>query len=336
MKLIDYRKEMLPAIEDVLQEQIALSGGIGTEELQAMLRYHLGWEGKGAGRKAQGKRIRPLLVLLSCAASEGNWHEALAAAASVELLHNFSLIHDDIQDNSSQRRGRPTLWTTWGIAQAINAGDAMFALAHSSLKGLSKFSEESYSRAIKVLPLSSLKLTQGQYMDLAFENKKTVSIDDYWIMVKGKTAVLIATCCELGAIAGKQDNQIIKHYRNFGEKVGLAFQVHDDILGIWGSEETIGKSNHSDLISGKKSLPVLFGLAAKGDFAKMWSTWNFSASKVYDMAKALENDGAKQLAEEKVLALTDEALASLEKAKPSKEAGTALKDLALELVDRSF
>lgn len=336
MKLIDYRKEMLPAIEDVLQEQIALSGGIGTEELQAMLRYHLGWEGKGAGRKAQGKRIRPLLVLLSCAASEGNWHEALAAAASVELLHNFSLIHDDIQDNSSQRRGRPTLWTTWGIAQAINAGDAMFALAHSSLKGLSKFSEESYSRAIKVLPLSSLKLTQGQYMDLAFENKKTVSIDDYWIMVKGKTAVLIATCCELGAIAGKQDNQIIKHYRNFGEKVGLAFQVHDDILGIWGSEETIGKSNHSDLISGKKSLPVLFGLAAKGDFAKMWSTWNFSASKVYDMAKALENDGAKQLAEEKVLALTDEALASLEKAKPSKEAGAALKELALELVDRKF
>ena len=336
MILTDYRKEMLPAIEEVLQEQVAISGGIGTEELQAMLRYHLGWEGEGAGPKARGKRIRPLLVLLSCAAAGGNWRDALAGAASVELLHNFSLIHDDIQDDSSQRRGRPTLWKKWGIAQAINAGDAMFALAHSSLIGLVNISENTYLNAIKVLPISSLKLTQGQYMDLAFEKRENVSIDDYWAMVKGKTAILISTCCQLGAIAAKQEKQNIALYKNFGEKVGLAFQAHDDVLGIWGSEDTIGKSNHSDLLSGKKSLPVLFGLAAKSDFAKMWKTWSFSESEVNKLAEALEEDGAKRMAEEKVIELTDEALDILEKAKPKQKAGAALRNLALELVDRRF
>ena len=136
-KALDQLREvMLPSIEEVLQQEVEKSGAGGTHELRQMLRYHLGWEGEGAGRKAQGKRIRPLLVLLAAHASGGDWSEALPSAASVELLHNFSLIHDDIQDNSAHRRGRPTLWKKWGVPQAINAGDSLFALAHDALRGL--------------------------------------------------------------------------------------------------------------------------------------------------------------------------------------------------------
>lgn len=327
---------MLPAIEQVLMAEVELSGGKGTEELRAMLRYHLGWEGEGAGLKAQGKRIRPLMVLLSCAASGGKWENALAAAASVELLHNFSLIHDDIQDDSEQRRGRPTLWKKWGVAQAINAGDSMFSLAHNSLLGLTEISTSIYASAIKTLPMSSLKLTQGQYMDLAFEKQEHVTLEEYWKMVEGKTAELLATCAKLGAICAEAKTETVAHFKNFGEKVGLAFQVHDDILGIWGSEQNTGKSNHSDLLSGKKSLPVLYGIKADGKFAQLWNSWNFEADEVTSLAEALEADGAKKFADDKVNELTEEALQALDKAIVTEEAGSALRALALELVARNF
>ena len=164
MSLEQFRKEMLPAIEAALKEAVQPADGARHEALRGMLAYHMGWEGEGAGPKASGKRIRPTLVLLSCAAAGGDWKKALPAAAAVELLHNFSLIHDDIQDDSKQRRGRPTLWAKWGVPQAINAGDAMFALAHMALEGLEKTStREIYIEAARLLPRTSLQLTQGQH-----------------------------------------------------------------------------------------------------------------------------------------------------------------------------
>lgn len=335
-RLDTLRAEMLPAIEAALQAEVEKAGGEGTGELRAMLRYHLGWEGQGAGAKAQGKRIRPLLVLLSAAAAGGDWREALPAAAAVELLHNFSLIHDDIQDKSDQRRGRPTLWTQWGIAQAINAGDSLFALAHDALKGLRERSLAVYADSVEVLPLTSLKLTQGQYMDLAFESREQVSIEDYWQMVGGKTAVLLASCAKLGAIAAGAEAGRVEALRSFGEKLGLAFQAHDDVLGIWGAESQTGKSNHSDLLSRKKSLPVLYGLERGGEFAGLWASWDGSAETVGELAAALEADGAKQRAIEMVEELTREALGALERAEAEEEAGEALKELGAELVRREF
>ena len=121
-----YFQVCLPAIEEELRQAVAFAGGPGLEELHGMLAYHMGWEGENAGPNASGKRIRPLLVLLACAAAGGDWTDALPGAAAVELVHNFSLIHDDIEDNSDLRRGRPTVWKIWGIPQAINAGDAMY------------------------------------------------------------------------------------------------------------------------------------------------------------------------------------------------------------------
>jgi geranylgeranyl diphosphate synthase, type I len=138
MIMREYLQAMRPAVETELQQFINRTLPGEYPEIHQMMAYHLGWEGEGAGPEAQGKRIRPLLVLLAAEAAGGMWQKALPAAAAVELLHNFSLIHDDIQDNSPLRRNRPTVWVKWGTAQAINAGDVMFTLAFMAIQDLAR------------------------------------------------------------------------------------------------------------------------------------------------------------------------------------------------------
>ena len=164
-----------PALRLELEQAIAASGDHGTPGLQEMITYQLGWSGENAGIKAEGKQIRPLLVLLACQSGGGDWKSALPAAAAVELIHNFSLVHDDIEDNGEVRRGRPTLWKVWGEAQAINTGDAIFALAYASLVNLvDKTSPEIGLRAGKLFHQTCLRLTQGQHLDIAFEDQENV------------------------------------------------------------------------------------------------------------------------------------------------------------------
>jgi geranylgeranyl diphosphate synthase type I len=341
MPLEQFRQHMLPAIEKRLMEVVAQADGEGLDDLHAMLSYHLGWVGEGAGAKAQGKRVRPLLVLLSAEAAGGIWNRALACAAAVELVHNFSLIHDDIQDQSAERRGRPTLWAKWGEALAINAGDSMFALAHMALGQLETCCPpEVYIEAAQVLPATSLHLTQGQYLDLAYEQAGQVELAAYWPMVGGKTAVLFASCTRLGALVAGAPEATVADYARFGEQLGLAFQVHDDLLGIWGNSKQTGKSVYSDLASGKKSLPVLFGLDKGGDFAKRWGQHDWaagapSAQAIEEMAALLEAEGARAYTEEQAARLTDEALNALREAGPEEQAGKALRQLADELVKRN-
>ncbi|MBE0695408.1 MAG: polyprenyl synthetase family protein, partial [Anaerolineaceae bacterium] len=181
MNLQEYTRLMRPAIEDALQWMIHQSIPTAYPELRAMLDYHMGWEGEGAGPEAQGKRIRPLLVLLSAEAAGGNWQDALPAAVAVELLHNFSLVHDDIQDNSSLRRSRPTVWVNWGIAQAINAGDVLFTLAFLSLQDLARtLPAQQVLLASRILQQTCLRLTEGQYLDMSYESKTGLPMDAYW------------------------------------------------------------------------------------------------------------------------------------------------------------
>ncbi len=226
---------MQPELEVELKTVIDQGIPKDVPELRSMLAYHLGWEGEGSGIEAQGKRIRPLLVLLSTAAAGGDWKKALPAAAAVELIHNFSLIHDDIQDNSPIRRGRATVWIKWGIPQAINAGDLMFTLAFYSLDHLrEQIPIEQSVIAGEVLHNAIIHLTRGQYLDLSYETRKEIKIDDYWPMVGGKTAALLSASVEIGAlVAGVTENRK-NHFRQFGYLLGLAFQAWDDWLGIWG------------------------------------------------------------------------------------------------------
>lgn len=331
MSLEQLRSLMLPEIEAALKAAVQPAGGARNEVLQDMLVYHMGWEGEGAGPKASGKRVRPTLVLLAAAATGGDWRTALPAAAAVEILHNFSLIHDDIQDNSDQRRGRPTVWSKWGVAQAINAGDTMFALAHMSLDGLEKTaSAKIYLEAARLLPRTSLQLTQGQHLDLAYESMPNVSTEAYWPMIWGKTAALIATCARLGALVAGAEGAKLKAYMVFGEKLGLAFQVHDDLLGIWGNSALTGKSVHTDLLSGKKSLPVLFALEKNGEFAKRWQA-GVTADNVDEIAALLEAEGGREFTRQQAEKLTTEAIEALQTAAPVGDFGSALIELAEEL-----
>jgi len=189
-------------VESELQIAVDAMEVASTPELKSMLAYHMGWEGDGAGTKAQGKRIRPLIVLLSAGAAGGDWEKALPAAVAVELIHNFSLIHDDIQDNSTVRHGRLTVWKKWGIPQAINAGDLMFVLAHRALLGMKEgTSVEITMLSSQILQNTCVELTRGQYLDMSYESRQEVTLEDYWAMVKGKTGALIACAAELGALA---------------------------------------------------------------------------------------------------------------------------------------
>ena len=330
-----YVQQFLPAIEAELNQVIDLANGPDMDELHMMLTYHMGWEGEGAGPEATGKRVRPILVLLTNAAAGGNWEEALPAAAAVELVHNFSLIHDDIEDNSPLRRGRPTIWMKWGIAQAINTGDAMFTLAHLALQRLNTSSSTAaVVEASHILQNTCLKLTQGQHLDIAYEARGDLTLEAYWPMVNGKTAALLAACTELGALVAKAPQAQCNSYRDFGFSLGLAFQAQDDLLGIWGDSALTGKSAESDLITGKKSLPVLYGLSQNGDFAQRWAQGEITSAEVPALAAQLEAEGARTYTQDTTNQLTENALIALDDARPQGEAGEALHSLAMRLLSR--
>jgi geranylgeranyl diphosphate synthase type I len=229
-----------------------------------MIQYHMGWATADLQPDdvPAGKRIRPLLCLLACEAAGGDWHQAVPAAAAIEILHNFTLVHDDIQDHSPTRRGRKTLWTIWGMEQAINTGDAMFAQAHLAMARLLErgVAPEIVVQALRRLDETCLELTKGQHADMDFETRETVTVNEYLGMIDGKTAALLALAAELGALIAGKDANTVDHYAKFARYLGLAFQVRDDILGIWGDETAIGKSAATDIETKKKSLPVLYGL----------------------------------------------------------------------------
>ena len=228
-----------------------------------LMRYHLGWE-DDKGRPIDengGKLLRPALCLLCCEAVGGEPEQILPAAASIELIHNFSLIHDDLEDRSEQRHGRETLWRRWGDAQAINTGDGMFALAHATLPRLTELGHppERVLEAVRMLDEATLRLCEGQHRDLLYEGERGISTADYMEMIDGKSAVLLAAACGIGALLGGADDAAVRGLYEFGRRMGLAFQVRDDVLGIWGDSTITGKPAGDDLRAGKNSYPVVAG-----------------------------------------------------------------------------
>jgi len=326
---------MLPAIEDELQRTVARLDEPRLRPFYDMLTYHMGWTGEGAGPEARGKRIRPLLVLLTTASAGGKWEDALPAAAAVELIHNFSLVHDDIQDASDLRRGRTTVWKKWDMPQAINVGDVLFILAHlATLDTRIKYPAEIALQAGQIVQEACLGLSSGQFLDISYEKRANLTIEDYWPMVSGKTAALLAGCTRVGALLGGADQPAQDAYRNFGHFLGLAFQVQDDFLGIWGDSALTGKSTESDLTTGKKSLPVLYGLEKKGAFASRWSAGPVAENEVRALAEQLASEGAKLYTQEVADQMTDRALENLRAADPRGKPGEALFELTQMLLDR--
>jgi geranylgeranyl diphosphate synthase type I len=331
-------RTFLPVIEEELQNIVNHSIPAEYEGLRAILAYHLGWEEDGENGEVHGKRIRPLIVLLSAASTGIDWRKAMPAAAAVELVHNFSLIHDDIQDQSKLRHGRPTVWVRWGVPLAINAGDLMFTLAQTSILRMSQTVDASVGlRSAEILNQTCIQLTGGQHLDLTYESQREVKKEAYWPMIEGKTAALIACCAELGGLAGQVDQVRLSAFSEFGRKLGLAFQVLDDWLGIWGNAALIGKSNESDLVSRKKSFPVLLGLERKDQFYHRWMEGSIEPGEARDLARLLSEEGAQQFTRETAVSLTDQSLKALSMAivEPN-EASRALTQLAKQLLAREL
>ena len=230
----------------------------------SLMRYHLGWE-DGEGRKVAsrgGKLLRPALCLLCCEASGDDWHAALPAAAAIELLHNFTLLHDDIEDASAERHGRATVWRIWDVAEAINAGDGMLALSHATLLRLDEREHpaERVLRAARMLDDATLRLCEGQHRDLIVNRRPHATRNDYLAMIEGKTATLLSASCSIGALLANASDETISGLQEFGRRLGLAFQIRDDVLGVWGIEEETGKPSSDDLRNGKRSYPIVAAL----------------------------------------------------------------------------
>jgi geranylgeranyl diphosphate synthase type I len=225
--------------------------------LGEMMRYQLGWT--EAGQPSLGKCLRPSFCLLACEALGGDLDQAMPAAIAIELIHNFSLIHDDIEDDDVVRHHRPTLWSVYGRGPAIAAGIALWTrayevLAHSTEAGLDP---EKLLVVRRVLNQTCSEIIEGQHLDLTFELRTDVSLDEYVQMISKKTAALLAASLKVGAIIGGAGEEESERFADFGRQLGLAFQIRDDILGIWGEGSATGKPVGADIAHRKKTLPII-------------------------------------------------------------------------------
>ena len=288
-----------------------------TAGLYAMMRYHLGLDGSGSS----GKRMRPLLGLLAYSSIAGDFHPALPGAAAVELGHNFSLVHDDIEDDDRERRHRATLWALYGIPQAINAGDMLYSLSRVALHRLSEigFSDAKVLRIMKLYDRTCVALCEGQYLDIwASERSEPMSVELYFEMIGRKTAALIAASVEAGALLATDDEMIIDRYRAFGWALGIAFQLNDDLLGIWGDQAKTGKEP-SDVARHKMTLPVIYAFehAAAEDRARLEAIWRTDIPHDGQVAEAIaliEKLGGRDYTRDQARDNRDRALSELEAA----------------------
>ncbi len=335
MSLKDHMNSILPYVETELHRQVDRLDQPRIQSFYEMLTYHMGWTKDDRPAGVSGKRLRPLILLLVNYSCGGKWLHALPAAAAVELVHNFSLVHDDIQDHSLNRHGRLTVWNKYGIPMAINVGDALFALSNQAIMDLTKtYAPDMVIRVGEILHKTCLDLTCGQYLDMSYQKRNDLSVDDYWPMIEGKTAALLSACTQIGAILAGADETTIELYRVFGQKIGMAFQVQDDIIGVWGDEALTGKSAASDLLEGKNSLPVLYGINQRSKFALRWNASMINPEEVGEIAQLLKDEGAYDFSRQEAIRLSSLAARALQKAKPQEDGEAVLAELVSKLLDR--
>lgn len=329
--LKEFQRKFYPEFIKSLEKYVDSSFPSDLNDLKTIYRYHLGL---GDKYSKQGKRIRPFLTLLCCSGTGTNWRKALPAAISIELIHNFSLIHDDIEDNGLLRRGKDAVWVKWGLPHGLNAGDAMFASAFDALITYQKnLSEKISIKAMELLINTCRQLTMGQYLDIDFGKREFVSVDEYLQMVKGKTAALISCSTKMGALVGgfPPDEQL--KYHKFGQSLGIAFQMYDDWLGVWGDSKRTGKSS-TDIIEGKKTLPIILGLERSDRFSAKLRQGNISRNSAIEMANWLREDGIEKNVIDTYTQWSKNAFISLEDMKCKENVRKGLFELTNNLIMR--
>ncbi|MBE2280705.1 MAG: polyprenyl synthetase family protein [Ignavibacteriaceae bacterium] len=283
-----------------------------------------------------GKRLRPVLVLFSAKAAGGSFDKAYNAALSVEMLHNFTLVHDDIMDNADKRRGRPTLHVKYDLSTAILAGDVLLAVAYEYLRrdlnGTAAAVVESFTKGL-------VEVCEGQSLDKEFEVRRTVSLSEYMMMIQKKTAALSKMCCEMGGLLAGGNDATVTALSNYGNDLGLAFQIQDDILDILADEETLGKPVGGDLIEGKKTFLFLKALEKSSGKVRekleaVIDNKGINPNQVEEFKNIYFDLGVIDFAEKEVETLTQSAVNSLNTLKESTEK-EFLKQLAFAMLKRN-
>jgi geranylgeranyl diphosphate synthase type I len=327
-----------------IQEQMRASFHVVEERVAhfyAMQQYQLGWRDEQLVRTnaEAGKLLRPYLALCACRAVGGDPRRALPLAAGIQLVHDFSLIHDDIEDQSETRRGRPTVWKLWGLAQGINTGDGLLIVAHLAVHRLADAGAppEVTLEVLRRFDQTILTVCEGQFLDLSYEGDLRISEADYLAMISRKTAALVAAAGGLGAIVGGADQASAKALFDFGQNLGLAFQIQDDVLGIWGDPAVTGKPAAADLYRRKLSLPVIQALRhaeERESLARLYREEHITEEDIVRILGMLEQAGARGYAEGVAGHYHAAALAALDAVRGDADALGELRALAEGLVGR--
>lgn len=316
--------------------------------LAGMVRYHLGYADLDLRpidprTIDRGKRIRPAVTLLVAGAAGGDPVQAAPVAAAIELLHNFTLIHDDIQDESATRRHRPTVWHTWGQKQAINAGDALFAVAHLPLLQLPArgVSAERTIAILDAFERMTIEIVAGQTLDLNFETREDVMADAYLEMIAGKTSAIIRFAAWAGATIAGADEAIAARWGDFGLELGLGFQIHDDLLGVWGTQDETGKRQADDIRRRKKSYPFLLlrerlEPTTQAELNAIYAREAVSEEDVTRVLSLMDTRGVRHDVEQAVAGYHDSAAAVLTDAARNETYQRQLRALVESLATRTF
>ncbi len=303
-------------------------------ELRAVAVHHFGWDENGGGG---GKAVRPALALASAAAVGAPPETAVDGAVAVELIHNFSLLHDDIMDRDQERHHRATAWTVFGEARAILAGDALANLASQVL--LRRETPEAM-RATALLVDATARMIAGQSEDMSREGKLGVRIEEVIAMHAAKTGALLSCASSIGAVLAAGDREVVGALASFGIQVGIAFQAVDDQLGIWGRPELTGKPTWNDLRQRKSSLPVVAALDSECDEAgrlrELLSRPDLSEPEIAEAAELVESCGGRRYAAEEAERRLGLALRELQRVSIEPSAREELEGLARFIVEREF
>jgi geranylgeranyl diphosphate synthase, type II len=287
-----------------------------------------------------GKRIRPILTLMACELFEGNVHQSVNAALAIEVFHNFTLLHDDIMDKAPIRRGKPTVHEKWNESKAILSGDAMLIHAYKLL-----MEEEYANHLVDILNLfnqTALEVCQGQQSDMDFEVMESVSVDEYLEMIRLKTAVLLGAALELGAILADSSLESRSLIYQFGQNLGLAFQLRDDLLDVFGEQDKVGKQEAGDILSNKKTYLYLKALEIANEqqrdkLRNYYASTEFDNQEKITAVKAIFSSlGVPQIAEQLIEDYHDKSIRSLMQIEASDEKKKPLLDLAKQLFVREY
>jgi len=289
--------------------------------------------------KIGGKRLRPVLTLMTTEVFEGTFETALDAALAIEIFHNFTLVHDDIMDDAPLRRGKKTVHEKWNINTGILSGDAMLILAYQLFEN---YEGDTFKALTKLFSKTALEVCEGQQYDIDFQNRNDVTIPEYLEMIAYKTAVLVGTAMQMGAIVAKASLEDQHNVYEFGKNLGIAFQLQDDYLDVFGSAESFGKQVGGDIIENKKTYMLLkaLELSKAKEKATLLSLYDDNATsanevKINKTKQIFEQSGAALATKQIIENYTQKAFIILESMSISSDKKALLKEFGTALMNRT-